>query len=430
MTRVAILEPDPRICGAVTWALHVKPGLQRMGFEVEIVSPTKSGKAPNRWGVDPRPDHGARWSNWVPDAIPRHDAAAAYLREFDFVILPEPKSSGPDKEAIKAKEKPPYIGWLEKCGRPFITALMGPQYGPQWHCDFMPDLFALPNFVPVIATSQRAFADTNPALQDPRIRYVEHPLPYQPVHPVDAARGDFPIVGFTGRMMPNLGPQLLAAAASQIDAASVELWGSASVGLGANATYVLWKFMIENGWVGERLAHRLNCTNCKRNYDGARMPPGGIVCECGFRMNGEIRPSAWWVQKDGRQVSYFGAYVSEVETCARFNVHVDLTGHDYTWGLEKYTSLEAIDAGCIPVLPDHLNINGFAVKHVAIENPKSITRIERDQANEQLSAVTQACNDALHLSPADRLAAIAYNRQHLIDTNDPLSFVTAWLGAW
>lgn len=437
MTRLAILEPDPRICGAVTWALHVREGARQLGFDVEIVTPTKSGKPSTRWGANPvgRPDMGAGWTPWPPDATPKHADAHAYLAEFDFIILPEPKSAHPDKEALKKKQLPQYVYWLRDSGKPFLTALMGPQYdAKQWHADFVGEVLALPNFVPIIATSANRFRSTNEALMSDRLTFVKHPLPYAPKFAVDQPLSERQgVVGFTGRMMPNLGPQLLAAAAREIHAPSIELWGSASVGLGANATYILWKHMIEGGWTGERLAHKLKCSQCKKDYDGARIPPGGITCECGYVLNGEIRPSPWWVQKDGKQVAYFGAFPDDGDVCRRFDVHVDLTARTYSHSLVKYTSLEAIDAGCIPVLPTHLNTDEYATFPVDLGqkgDPKSITMIERDKANEQLSAVTQACNAALELSDADRAQAIAYNRWNLRDKNDPASFLRTWLAAW
>lgn len=428
MTRVAILEPDPRICGPASWSGHVKKGLQGLGHEVEVVTPMKSGKPRTRWGVEnPQPGLGGGWSSWMPDAIPKFSAVVQYLQTFDFIVLPEPKSAHLDKE-VEPGTLPIYGEWLRDSGVPFITALHGPQYDANRWAKHVPEIFALPNFIPALITSQTSFADTNEALLDPRLRYVEHALPYAPACEVDAPVAYGSIVGFTGRMTWNLGPQLLAAAAEDIHCPDIEMHGSGSIGLGPNVTYLLWKFMCDRGWDGTRQTLQLKCTGCKRKYDGATLRPGGLTCEdCGYVMTAPLWPLRWTVSKNGHNVSYGGPFASAVETCKRLLVHVDLTGHDYTYGLEKFTTLEAMDAGSLPVIPEHLNVNGFTVASVAIDQPKGLPRIDRGEADEQLAQVAGAVNRALHLPDETRTAIVQSNRARLRDINDPTNFCRVWL---
>lgn len=436
MTRLAILESDPRICGPNAWSQHVKAGAQRLGYEVELVSPTKSGKQSTRVGRTESVPLNTGWSPFQPDATPRWSEAGEYLSTFDLIILPEPKSAHLDKE----DGEPVYVGWLRQSRKPFVTALHGPQYDPKKWASKVECTLSLPNFVPALITSQLSFADTNPALQDPRLKYVVHALPYEPTFAVDdappaqmAARSDWSaaVVGFTGRMMPNLGAHLLAIAAEQLRSKRVELWGSASLGMGANPTYTLWKWMLEHGWEGVRSTTKtLRCTGCRKDWTGVPITSiDGITCdECGYHLTAPLYPYPWWVHKDGRYVIHAGGFISATETCRRFAVHVDLTGRKYTYGLEKFTSLEAIDAGCVPVLPKHLDVNGFVVSSVDMEDPISTTMIDRGKGDRQLSNVAAAVNIATEMAGSQKL--VEDNRRRLREVNDPANFLKTWASIW
>jgi hypothetical protein len=235
--KIAILDADPRICGPMTWMRHLAVGFTQLGHEVSVVSSTKSGRARSGWGTA---KWGTHWSVFVPEVV-KDEALTARLDAADLVILPEPKVPALDKEALKAGTAPVYVDTLQRTKTPFIFALHGNDYDEK-SAPFMKDLMVEEWCGTIISHSARSVA-SNPVI--PLSPVIEQPLPYVPRLGTQEAREYTNTVGTTGRFIFNKGPHLVALAAVELSTpATVELWGSASVGLGTNHTFDVYEKLL------------------------------------------------------------------------------------------------------------------------------------------------------------------------------------------
>src|SRR3990172_686238 len=108
--KIAIYDPNPRICGPTTWAHQLKAGFIDLGHECQVVTATSSGKPRVAWGPENKSvSYGARWSPWVPDATFNRSGLVQYLNSCQLVILTEPKIPAVDRAAFKEGKFPLYI---------------------------------------------------------------------------------------------------------------------------------------------------------------------------------------------------------------------------------------------------------------------------------------------------------------------------------
>lgn len=402
--RVAVLDADPRICGPLHWARHLRTGFESRGDTCEVVSSTKSGRPRSSWGT---PKWGGQWSTYAPDSVVKDADLADKLNEYDLIVLPEPKVPAIDKQALKAGAYPAYARALIETGTPWLTALHGNNYRDK-DAPFMAPMFESRSFTgTVISHSQRSIANSDlPA----GVVVVPLPLPYAPQRDVTSDLPSAPSsVGTTGRVMFNKGTHVVALAATEIrdEALEVELWGAATMGLSANVTFSIYESLLPHA---ERYA-RYGDQEEKR----AAGHPG--VTEHG----NTIRPFLWDVRlTSGPVVRYLGNYVDPVETSARLRVHVNLTSSKYSGGLVEYSTLEALDAGCLCVTPEHVSSDVFITRRVPISAPPGTiasTLKNWDVVTGMAAVISETLresNDEVH-----RREVVQHNRQALRRVNDP-----------
>jgi hypothetical protein len=140
-----------------------------------------------------------------------------------------------------------------------------------------------------------------------------------------------------------------------------------------------------------------------------------------------LNPFPWYVQKDGAVVNFSGQYEDAVDACSRFAVHVDLTAEDYTYDLLKFVTLEAMDAGCLPVIVPALAYTD-KFQYIVVEGftkPVGIGKAKR--GHEQLDDVQRAVEQAIAVvneGPLHRDLIIRHNREMLRVENNPATFVS------
>lgn len=397
-------EPDPRVCGPLSWAGHLRAGFEALGHEVKQVSSTKSGRARKGWGT---PAWGGHWWSGAPDIVCKDDDLGKVLAGFDFIVLPEPKSPAEDKQAVKEQRWPVYYLALWQCKTPFITALHGNDYTPK-NSPFMQYVFELPNFVGKLMSHSDRSRKSNPLVE--AMPYFHVPLPYKPKMGIGA---DFPVnttVGTTGRFMFNKGCHLVAMAANQLrDDTVVELWGSSSTGLGTNTTFAVYEAMLDYAAHYKRYG----------DQDAKRAAGDPNVTEHG----NTIRPYLWDVRtKGGALVRYLGNYTDPVSTAGRLGVHVNLTGFKYSGGLVEFSTLEAMDAGSLCITPDHVSDGRYRTSRVGIVNPPgSIKATQKDLS--VVDTVAQAISPIQEFILSGNYTAhqqiVEHNREQIRQISDP-----------
>lgn len=358
--RVAIFEPEPRICGPVTWTRHLKAGFDDIGVECDIVTFTKSGRTKKYWGDDLEKPLGCGWSVVAPQRVERHRDAVAVLNEYDLVILTEPKNATQDKEAIRNGGLPYYVDWLANTTAQWTTALHGPQYDPK-RAPFLPDLFRVAghNFTGhgishgYLPGWDFVATDETGTLSD--FTWETSPLPFKLNPDVELRLPEYSgvnTVGISGRCTPNKGHQLVGMLPAIMDVDAV-LWGAASKGLGANFTYIIWENLAKAGAVQEW-----------RDGPDKHTP---------------LNPFPWRVRwPDGQTTTYRGNYETN-EIMDTMDVHVNLTSPAFSGGLVEFSTLEAIDAGKPIIVNENVYDDRLTAETVNIV-PPSVERLARGEA--------------------------------------------------
>ncbi len=358
--RIAIFEPDPRVCGPSSWAYHLRDGYRILGHEADVVTATKSGKSHAHFGnVKP----GGKWWSVAPDAVGKHDSMHHLLDTYDFIILPEPKSPLADKTTAKenvtvdekwdayfaqegadqtlerkGKKIPWYVESLAKTSTPFTTALHGNVYAGRY-APFAQTILELPNFCGKLIVHSDYSWHSDPFIESvPGFKSV---LPFKMRHAID---DPFPrggrTAGITGRFMFNKGSHVAGLAGIHLDpSVTVEIWGSCSAGRGPSLTYNLYEELKPLAGKNYKRYHNSDMTHPKASEDGNIVQPFPY----------DVRPEG------GALVRYLGNYTDPVAVCERLNVHIDLTGKKYSGGLTEFVTMEAMDAGSICITPPHVS---------------------------------------------------------------------------
>lgn len=404
--KIAIYEPDPRVCGPLSWAGHLRYGFEALGHEVKQVSSTKSGRKRKGWGT---PAWGGHWWSSGPDIVCKDDDLGDVLAKFDFIVLPEPKSPAEDKMAVKEKRWPVYYLALWKAKTPFVTALHGNDYTPK-NSPFMEHVFQLPNFVGKLMSHSDRSRSSNPLVE--AMPYFSVPLPYRPVKEIS---DDFPVnrtVGTTGRFMFNKGCHIVAMGAKYLNPdTTVELWGSSSTGLGTNTTFATYEAILEDAAHYKRYG----------DQDEKRAAGDPNVTEHG----NTIRPFLWDVRlNQGQLVRYLGNYTDPVGIASRLGTHVNLTGLKYSGGLVEFSTLEAMDAGSLCITPDHVSDSRYRTSRVQLVNPPgSIKSTQKDlSVVENVAATVAAVSE--YASTGAQQEIVEHNRTMIREISDPVKIAT------
>jgi hypothetical protein len=409
--KIAIYEPEPRICGPMTCAYHLQAGFQSLGHECDVITFTKSGKPSITWGS--MRQH-IRWYNRAPDVTARYTDATTILRGYNAVVLSDIRTIMQDKEAVKgqgaiSKNKPDYLVALDDARVRFTTAVHGNYYPPK-EVQFAAELTSLPAFSGRAVSFAPHAPDASKEIW-PKVEWIDTPLPYQMKStPTDdtPSGGSSKISGITGRFIPNKGHHLLAiAAAKGYIPGNVELWGACSVGAGPSQSYRAFEVLHqEMGLPGIRYGNQ------------PETPNGGDL----------IRPYPWDITGPEGSIFYCGGYMDPIATCKRLATHVDLTASTFSHGME-FSQFESMDAGCSQVSVESMWNHAFmgnvitAISIVPGEK-KLLTTAEGRQL---LETVGGAVNNSLTKNESVRRREARHNRNALSVVNDPAAVAAKFL---
>lgn len=403
--KIAIFEPSPRVCGPTIWAGHVRTGFRALGHDADIVSVSLSGKPSSAWGEKSTYTYGFAWCAYTPDVVVKPSNAGFVLDKYDLILLAEPKCSPLDRNVYRKEisEIPLYIEVLQKTKTPWVTFLHGPQYG--WDlAPFLEQVFAAGNFTGHVFTPQISYAQPENRFEGMNIHVVPC-LPYamRPVLGVPRTG----VIGFAGRAVVNKGPQLLVELARtgriQND---VEIWGASAVGVGPSMTRSMYELLATDKW------------QMKLIYDETRHKPD------------VLRPHRWTATNGTRRVEYCGNYVDPMAVFPRFQVHVNLTSVDFSYGLIEYVGLEALNAGCLGVYPPHtLGAAPYEVMTIAgFERPPAITQkvppsVRMDRIDSRVvDNLVDKINTAMSYSTSEQQLIADTNREVISKHHDPRDF--------
>lgn len=410
--KVAIYEPEPRICGPMTCAYHLQAGFRALGHECDVITFTRSGKPSITWGSMRK--H-IRWYWRAPDVTAKYTDATEVLKRYDATILSDVRTILQDKEAQNGrggldKDTPDYLAILERSSAKFTTALHGNFYPPS-EVTFAARLFALPGFTNTAITYALAAPEASMAIW-PGVTWLYSALPYQmKTESHDDTPSPGHAAGITGRFIPNKGHHLLgiAGATGRIPG-DIELWGSCSVGAGPSQSFRCFEVMTKDlGLLGHREGNE------------PHTPSGGDI----------IRPHPWQVTGPRGMISYMAGYEDALATCQRLAVHVDLTAATFSSGME-FSQFESIDAGCGQVSVESMWHNGFTGEVLpaipVIFGEKKLLNSEAGRG--LVNAVGDAVTAAFAKSPWVRREEAWHNRQSLAIVNKPATVAKRFIEAF
>lgn len=402
--RAVIYEPEPRMCGPMTWAFHLKDGFLRLGHECDILCSTKSGKARVSWGA-PQSSGGGRWWSRSPDRILRHDELVEALDGYDVIVMPEIKNPMQDSEAAKSEDErvlPVYVDALRRTRTPWTTALHGSLYPPKL-TPYLDALLESPSLGQVMTVSEFSMP-SNDRFADLDVRRIA--MPYVLRNEVDAPATLRSAVGMLGRFAPNKGCHVaIFAAMSHLDSSiTYEQWGSASKGAGCSPTYDLWNFLRTQYPDGRAV----------RYYKEYEVEPGN-----------KTNPYHWdfRASSDKPLVRYLGNYSDPVATAARLGVHAALTSDQFAGGLVEYSTLEATDAGCLCITPRHFSDPQFDMwipaQYGTPAGVKVTWKKHMDTIVAEIGELMQSCSTLIRERPHKAHEVVRHNRSVIATRNDP-----------
>lgn len=350
--RVAVFEPYPRNCGVTKWAFEQAPGFRKLGHHCDVLSFTKSGRPFATIARDGGIRKGWRWWAQEPDVVARWDNAPDVLNSYDLIVLPEPKNNPLDEEAKKAGTDmwPDYVWALSETRTPWVTIFHDTFAYLQRNAPYMPELLRTKSFSGLaIQLRQGAFDVAAWAAVGPVTKLLNWPwIPYNLKNDVNAPIQHNQLgaltIGSGGRILSTKGYHALASIAHQLDPATdVQIFGSESGGMGACPSFVLYELLVKyHGWRGTR--GDPNFVSDQRSAQSIEMG--------NFGATNMVHPWQLTHDGDGYQMRYTGPYLNGVERSAQCAIITQLSPHNQCTSFDT-TTLEAIDAGCKLVLPQH-----------------------------------------------------------------------------
>lgn len=329
--KIAIYEPESMLGGLLTWALHLKTGLVRLGHEAEIITFTRSGKPYAAWT---RPTGGLKRRPSPYDRVYKYADAAGAVNSYDGIILNNPVSYLHDRAAQRGTSAidpymPDYLSVLRRSvGTPVTVAVHCSTYSEK-DTPYLAHLRGLPALTSTVVDHSGPGSGTVRALC-PDWTPIAVPLPYEPRTGPGSddwdPRGRHACVGITGRYTAVKGHRALAAAKAYgyLPDLDVELWGAADVSVGPSATLNTYEQLRATGLPGFR----------NEGSRSAAMP--------------------WYVNvRHAQDLTYAGGYLDSRSVMQHLDVHVNLTTTAASGGALEYSQLESMDAGCIQVSPSH-----------------------------------------------------------------------------
>lgn len=408
--RVAVWEPELRTCGPVTWAGFVVEGLRRLGHEADLVTSTGNGRERAAWNrVDTARD-GFKVTTVKSDVLVRDRDLVELLRGYDLVILTEPRNAPDEREAKKADDgrRPRYIEVLDQLQGPWTTYLHGNYYEDS-RSPWLAELLGLSTFSGTVVTPELTYAGdvisgAAKLIVNPCLPYVPRSRPDSPVPSGDR-------IGMLGRVVTNKGQQLLLhphVLEAVPSGWEVELAGPSVIMRSPTMSYLLFKLLETWG-------------------DGRLLVPDWMT----------EKPEEWqvfrgipWERTDGRiTVRYRGAYPDAIAEHWRHKVYVNLTSKTFSTGLIEYSGLEALDAGCMPVVPaNRATAAPYRARRLTIfEEPPGLRGGQaagepvtlRDVAPEVVAELGSALDEACGMSDMFRADVAYHNREVLLQHHAP-----------
>lgn len=398
--RVIIYEPEPRMCGPMTWAFHLQEGFQRLGHEAHLLCSSKSGKARVSWG-QPQSSGGGRWWSREPDIVVAHSELVSVLDDADVIVMPEIRNPPQDNDAKKEGGLPVYAQALHATKTPWTTSLHGSLYPPD-SAPFIEAVLAAPMLGTPLTVSEFSMP-SHPAFATRNFQRIE--MPYVLRNPIDAPATLQPVVGMLGRFMPNKGPHvgMLAACEYLSDRYVYEQWGSSSKGAGCSPTYDVWNLLQE-------LYPESQAIRYFKEYE---VYPGN-----------KTNPYHWDFRAPGRAlIRYMGNYTDPVATASRLGVHCALTSCKFAGGLVEYSTLEAADAGALCITPRHFSDERFRMlvldQYTDTATPKTTINKRMDTDVAEVGQAFLTCLQIIEETPNVAHEIVAHNRHVASVRNDP-----------
>lgn len=395
--KVAILDPEPRVCGPTNWAFQLREGFKLLGHETHLISHTKSGKGRKSWGI---PNPGGRWWSAAPDFVCKDEYLVQTLDSYDMIVLPEIKVPSQDKQAIKEGRLPHYVDALRRTKRPWTSALHGSMY-PDRDTPFVQQLFESPMRGDHLVTMSWDSVESNTILKS--IKWEKSPMPYTPKCAVDDPIVTARTVGTTGRFIFNKGQPIVCLAGAFLPAdVTVEVWGSCAVGQGPSPTYIVYEEL-------------------RDNYEAQAKRYPTFIKEGGTPDGNIVTPYPWDARpKGGALVRYLGNYTDQIGVAKRLGVHVNLTSWQFARGLVEYSTLEAADAGAINIVPQHLSDPLFRMMVIEAFQPfSSPKRISSQEARDTAKLMADKMMVCLDQPQAWKEEVVRHNREVMRTRNDP-----------
>lgn len=407
--KVAIYEPEPRICGPMMWAWQIRTGLRKLGHEAHVVTSTKSGRPSSAWGGEQKQTRGMK--NWMHpiDVVVKNDVIVDILNAYDLIIMPDVMNSAQDKLYKKGEaERPWYISVLDRTTTRWISGLHGNFY-TETKAPCLGMLMAAGNRSRVMYTnSPTSLESKNEVIRQNTWEPIHLPYELKMSDDYFAQQGIAALppkrtVGMTGRFIFNKGQPSLAMAASMMDPSIMtEIWGACSSGLGPSPTFVTFEHMI------------------KIDPDSQRKRYGNAQDSDVTGMGGNIVASYTWDFKytGGQIVRYLGVYSDPVQITRRMGLHLGLTVANFSGGLVEFASLEAMDAGSMSMVLPNISHPDYA-QSILPEQKNWLGLPRQIKDMETLRPLADRVNKYLDITDDQRLAIALHNREAVKRNNDP-----------
>lgn len=337
--RIAIYEPDPRVCGPDTWARHLRWGFREIGCDCDVVAFTKSGKRTTRWGRVVQNRGMSMSCPLDPDVVMRTARGGAAFDDYDLIVLTDVKCPTQDKSNWRKGEMwPPYVEVLAGTDTPWVSALHGKWYfeedelprgvNVERGSPYLPDLLDLPNFAGYLIehAPDDQFVQHSARLRAIRREYL--PLPYRlevsdevVEESIAAASSRICALGRVTKIKyRHLVNELAVRGRLPPGVTTVLYGGGSSCQTGPNESFQLYEHLVDTeGWSGQR-------------------------------EGGSKSASPWVASKNGLTVEYYGMYGQASDVALGCSAHVGLTDTGFSGGLLEFSTLEAIDCGCVPIV--------------------------------------------------------------------------------
>lgn len=357
MARVMLLVPQFWISGTITLARELQRGWPSEWPQPVIAVATKSGKPSVHWGRPLGEIQRATSTAWKPDVSGTADEIITLLKqgEFDFVHVTDP--------SVTASYRDWFYDLLGRLPVSWTLQLNGNRYEDvNWSRvteskTFGRVAYHTPGFVP-------------PELLRSDVEILSLTRPYSLRNPVDAQlvrTSNQQLVGTHGRIAPDKGIAHVASLSRHLNA-NVCIHGACPAGA---SPYIY-------GFQDKYLGHRVPAHH------------------------------SWRGEEQGGTLRYAGVFSDGVEVAQHHAVHVSATRLGFSAGTE-YSLLEAIDAGCRVVQPNHMKETTDLHQHTYEWEPRGITGALRDPVPSLVGVMLAALREDIYDQSHNRRVVAAHH---------------------